>query len=221
MFAFYLVWMFCHPTLTKMWLCLVENHTTPSTPECYNNFLSLCVLSRFSRVRLSVTQWTKARQAPLSTGFSRQESWSGLPCTPPGDLPDPRDCFLHWQTCSLPVVPAGKPLLSLVLDKSKMDGDSEVVWFCFLIGIEFKQQSREVGSRELAKELKRLGVHLSTSWGPGHYLGFMWCHVGTRMCTCATLSSSPDALWLLRDWAGVQTPPVKRLGSWFCVGSTE
>ena len=54
-----------------------------------------------------------------------------------------------------------------------MDGDSEVVWFCFLIGIEFKQQSREVGSRELAKELKRLGVHLSTSWGPGHDLGFM------------------------------------------------
>ena len=28
-------------------------------------------------------------QAPLSTGFSRQEYWSGLPCPPPGDLPDP------------------------------------------------------------------------------------------------------------------------------------
>ena len=27
-------------------------------------------------------------QAPLSVGFSRQESWSGLPCSPPGDLPD-------------------------------------------------------------------------------------------------------------------------------------
>ena len=22
-------------------------------------------------------------------GFSRQECWSGLPCSPPGDLPDP------------------------------------------------------------------------------------------------------------------------------------
>ena len=31
-----------------------------------------------------------ARQAPLSMGFSRQEYWSGLPCHPPGDLPDPR-----------------------------------------------------------------------------------------------------------------------------------
>ena len=26
---------------------------------------------------------------PLSVGFSRQEYWSGLPCPPPGDLPDP------------------------------------------------------------------------------------------------------------------------------------
>ena len=33
--------------------------------------------------------WTAARQAPLSKGLSRQEYWSGLPCPPPGDLPDP------------------------------------------------------------------------------------------------------------------------------------
>ena len=30
-----------------------------------------------------------ACQAPLSMGFPRQEYWSGLPCSPPGDLPDP------------------------------------------------------------------------------------------------------------------------------------
>ena len=30
-----------------------------------------------------------AYQAPPSLGFSRQEYWSGLPCPPPGDLPDP------------------------------------------------------------------------------------------------------------------------------------
>ena len=29
------------------------------------------------------------RQAPLSMGFSRQEYWSGLSCSPPGDLPKP------------------------------------------------------------------------------------------------------------------------------------
>ena len=36
----------------------------------------------------SVTPWTVAYKAPLSTGFSRQEAWSGLLCFPPGDLPD-------------------------------------------------------------------------------------------------------------------------------------
>ena len=30
-----------------------------------------------------------AHQAPLSMGFSRQEYWTGLPCPPPGVLPDP------------------------------------------------------------------------------------------------------------------------------------
>ena len=33
--------------------------------------------------------WTVACKAPLSMGFSRQEYWSGLPCPPPGDLPNP------------------------------------------------------------------------------------------------------------------------------------
>ena len=36
-----------------------------------------------------VTSWTVACQAPLSTGFSRQEYWSGLPSPSPGDLSDP------------------------------------------------------------------------------------------------------------------------------------
>ena len=42
-----------------------------------------------SRVRLFVTPWTVARQAPLSMGFSRHEDWSGLPFPSPGDLPNP------------------------------------------------------------------------------------------------------------------------------------
>ena len=37
----------------------------------------------------SATLWNTAHQAPLSTGFSRQEYWSGLPFPPPGDLPHP------------------------------------------------------------------------------------------------------------------------------------
>ena len=51
--------------------------------------LHACMLSCFSRVWLFVTLWAAALQAPLSMGFSRQEYWSGLPCLPPGDLPNP------------------------------------------------------------------------------------------------------------------------------------
>ena len=48
----------------------------------------MCVVSH---VRLFVTPWTVAYQAPLSLGFSRQEYWSGLPCHAllQGDFPNP------------------------------------------------------------------------------------------------------------------------------------
>ena len=39
-------------------------------------------------IGLFATPWTVAHQAPLSMGFSRQESWSGLPFLSPVDLPD-------------------------------------------------------------------------------------------------------------------------------------
>ena len=43
----------------------------------------------FSHVQLFVILWPIAHQAHLSMEFSRQEYCSGLPCHPPGDLPDP------------------------------------------------------------------------------------------------------------------------------------
>ena len=48
-----------------------------------------CMLSCFSQVQLCAIPWTVAHQAPLSMGFSRQEYWSGLPCSSQGDLPHP------------------------------------------------------------------------------------------------------------------------------------
>ena len=47
------------------------------------------LLSWFTHVQLHVTLWTVACQALPSIGFSRQESWSVLPCSPPRDLPEP------------------------------------------------------------------------------------------------------------------------------------
>ena len=49
-----------------------------------------------------------ARQAPPSMGFSRQESWSGLPFPSPGNLPDP-GIEPTSLVDSLPLVPPGKP----------------------------------------------------------------------------------------------------------------
>ena len=55
-------------------------------PTGHSTFSSVQSLSR---VRLFATPLTIACQDPLSMGFSRQESWSGFPCPPSGDLPDP------------------------------------------------------------------------------------------------------------------------------------
>ena len=55
----------------------------------YFNLTCECMLSHFSCTRLLVTLWTVGHQAPLSMGFSRQEYWSKLKCSPPEDLPDP------------------------------------------------------------------------------------------------------------------------------------
>ena len=80
--------------------------------------LSLCACgpSCFFQVRLFKISWSVARQAPLSMRVFRQEYWSGLPCPPPGDLPNPGleptspvapalqvDSFLlnHWGSPSL------------------------------------------------------------------------------------------------------------------------
>ena len=51
---------------------------------------------------------------PLSMGFCRQEYWSGLPCPPPEDLPDPGIEITSFTSpdlagSSLPVAPPGRP----------------------------------------------------------------------------------------------------------------
>ena len=61
------------------------------------------LLNSFGRVQLFLTPWTVALQAPLSMGFSRQEYWNGLPCPPPGDLPNPG------------IEPASRSLMSVAL----------------------------------------------------------------------------------------------------------
>ena len=54
---------------------------------------------------------TIAHQAPLSMGVSRQTYWSGLPCSPPREVPNPgiEAGSPALQVDSLPSEPLGKP----------------------------------------------------------------------------------------------------------------
>ena len=76
-----------------------------------------------SRVRLFVTPWTVAHQAPPSMGFSRQEYWSGLPFPSPRDLPDPgielRSPELQADT--LTSEPPGKPFFSFLRKETRKE----------------------------------------------------------------------------------------------------
>ena len=66
-----------------------------------------CVYAKPLQLCLTLCDpWTVGRQAPLSTGFSRQEYWSGLPLPPAGNLPtqglNPHLlCLLHWTSLPL------------------------------------------------------------------------------------------------------------------------
>ena len=81
-----------------------------------DNIDDACALSR---VQVFATPWTVARQAPSSMEFYRQESWSGLPFPPPGDLPDPgiepmSPVSPALQEDSLPVELCGKPFHTIL-----------------------------------------------------------------------------------------------------------
>ena len=84
-------------------------------------------MKSLTRVRLFVTPWTAAYQAPPSMGFSRQECWSGLPFPSPGDLPDPG--IEPWspalQADALPSEPPGKPHIKTILLISPADIEDE------------------------------------------------------------------------------------------------
>ena len=67
------------------WAECVKPQQSPSN-ECA---LRKAKYQSLSCLWLFATPWTIANQASLSMGFPRQESWTGLPCPPPGDLPDP------------------------------------------------------------------------------------------------------------------------------------
>ena len=90
---------------TKFWVFFFLKKHFYKIPVCFKNVkvlknkervrnssqilgLYLCVCAQpFSHVWIFATSRTVVRQAPLSTGFSKQECWRGLPSPPPGTSP--------------------------------------------------------------------------------------------------------------------------------------
>ena len=73
--------------------------------------MELCVfVESLSPVELFAAPWTVAHQISLSMECSRQEYWSGLPFSSPGDLPDLgiKPWSPSLQVDSLPPEPPGK-----------------------------------------------------------------------------------------------------------------
>ena len=85
-----------------------------------------------SRVWLSVTPWTVARQIPLSMESSRQEYWRGLPFPSPGDLPDPgtEPGSPALQADSLLSEPPGLQLVERLWKAAKVFGSVTEDWGC-------------------------------------------------------------------------------------------
>ena len=84
-------------------------------------------MKSFSCVRLFLTPWTVAYQAPPSMGFSKQEYWSGLPFPSPGDLPNPGIELGSpvLQADALPSEPPEKERSSIQSTKTRPGADSD------------------------------------------------------------------------------------------------
>ena len=74
--------------IKALWLKVGQMNSGKAKPTAAHSVILdfskvLLLLSHFSCVRLCVTPWMAAHQAPLSLGYSRQEYWSGLPFPSP------------------------------------------------------------------------------------------------------------------------------------------
>ena len=133
-------------------------------------------------------------------GYSRQEYWSGLPCPPPGDLPNPGIklaslSLLLWQAGSLPLGPRGKPTISF--------GTHQILYLEYffsgvttsILGLELSPNSLfhflEVPYLVFCLRHKRIWCHRGSELSGWALWLFLWishtlCHIGyaknTRPC---------------------------------------
>ena len=77
------------PTSATLWKLTRIMYEKSTAQWLAHSSVNVCMPSHFSCVWLFVTPWTVACQAAQSIGFSRQESWSELPCPTLGNLSKP------------------------------------------------------------------------------------------------------------------------------------
>ena len=104
----------CH----NLWIRYSYVRVTFLCVGCVCVCVCVCVCARaLSHVWLFATHWTIPHQILLSMEFSRQEYWGGLPCPPPGDLPNPGVKLVSPVLAGrlLTTAPPGKPSFVYIL----------------------------------------------------------------------------------------------------------
>ena len=151
--------------------------------------------------------WTVAHQALLSMGFSRQEYWSGLPCLPPGDLPNPgielpsltspalADGFFTtsatWEAHVYSVLHAHFLGRSLGIQSSETSGCMSIAWEMFHSVMAKLQKEADSGVRTQPWVIMAGRSHSENHWFKKWML---WCKWWLGLPGTRDLNGSPDLL---------------------------
>ena len=100
-----------------------------------------------------VTPWTVAYEAPLSTGFSRQECQSGVPCPPPGNLRNPGIKPASPVSPSLAgrlftIGSPGKPFTRVHIRPNVSD---HTLWICLVYCVPTRPPTKLLNLRKLSQ----------------------------------------------------------------------
>ena len=138
--------------------------------------------------------WTVAYQAPPSMGFSRQESWSGLPFPSPEDLPDPG-------------IEPGLPHCRQALYRLSHQGSPTHIHI--YIYLSLTAWGRSCSMQDLHCLMCNLSLQCSDSLVVGHGLSSLW-HTGL---------AAPGHVEILVLWQGIEPTTPASQGVFFTTES--
>ena len=165
----------------------------------------MCTLSCFSHVPVFVTLSTVTHQAPLSMGFSRHKYWSGLPCPPPGNRPNPGIELPSLMSPalaegSLLLAPPGKPswedagLFSRSLSRAPHQG-CFTTWALTSSGV-----SHPTNNKRASKVEDMVLYHLISEVTPHHFCHFLFIRRDTMYPSLYSVSGDYTRVWTPQWW---------------------